>query len=118
MTSRVSHANRTAVFERDHHTCQYCRTPFHTLPWEQWTVDHVIPRSRGGSNRVTNLVACCQECNLRKGDGQVEPALVPVKQGLSKGQKRRRARKVRAAASAASVVAELRGLQRGLWEAD
>ena len=53
---------RRAVFARDDWTCQYCgeRT---TL-----TVDHVIPRSRGGLSTWDNIVAACAPCNRRKGD--------------------------------------------------
>jgi 5-methylcytosine-specific restriction endonuclease McrA len=32
------------------------------------TIDHVLPKSRGGSNRWTNLVTCCTNCNRKKGD--------------------------------------------------
>src|SRR4051794_20774011 len=53
---------RRAVFARDGWTCQYCgaRT---TL-----TVDHVIPRSKGGLSTWENIVASCAPCNRRKGD--------------------------------------------------
>jgi 5-methylcytosine-specific restriction endonuclease McrA len=52
------------VRARDRYTCQYCgavRPP-------ALEVDHVVPRSRGGSNRPDNLVAACHECNQRKGN--------------------------------------------------
>ena len=53
---------RRAVFARDNWTCQYCgaRT--------QLTVDHVIPRSKGGGSSWDNIVASCAPCNRRKGD--------------------------------------------------
>jgi 5-methylcytosine-specific restriction endonuclease McrA len=53
---------RRAVFARDNWTCQYCgaRT--------QLTVDHVIPRSKGGGSTWDNIVASCAPCNRRKGD--------------------------------------------------
>ena len=54
---------RRAVFARDLWTCQYCGTKRGTL-----TVDHVIPRSRGGGSSWDNIVACCPPCNRRKGD--------------------------------------------------
>ena len=38
------------------------------------TIDHVLPRSRGGRNTWTNLVTCCQKCNLRKADSTPEEA--------------------------------------------
>jgi 5-methylcytosine-specific restriction endonuclease McrA len=53
---------RRAVFARDNWTCQYCgaRT--------QLTVDHVVPRSKGGLSTWDNIVASCAPCNRRKGD--------------------------------------------------
>jgi len=54
---------RRAVFARDRWTCQYCGVERGTL-----TVDHVIPRSKGGGSSWDNIVACCAPCNRRKGD--------------------------------------------------
>ncbi len=54
---------RRAVFARDRWTCQYCGIEKGTL-----TVDHVIPRSKGGGSSWDNIVACCAPCNRRKGD--------------------------------------------------
>jgi hypothetical protein len=53
---------RRAALMRDNFTCQYCDESS-----EVWTVDHVIPRSRGGSNNRQNLVCACPECNGLKG---------------------------------------------------
>jgi 5-methylcytosine-specific restriction endonuclease McrA len=53
---------RRAVFARDDWTCQYCGSR------SNLTVDHVIPRSRGGSSTWENIVASCAPCNRRKGD--------------------------------------------------
>jgi hypothetical protein len=36
--------------------------------WRQATLDHVLPRSRGGSNHESNLITCCAECNEKRGD--------------------------------------------------
>ncbi len=52
--------NRLRVLERDGYTCQYCQRPART-------VDHLVPVARGGGNEVDNLVACCSECNSRRG---------------------------------------------------
>ncbi len=63
---RDAHARkitRRAVFARDRWTCQYCGVERGTL-----TVDHVIPRSKGGSSAWENIVASCAPCNRRKGD--------------------------------------------------
>jgi 5-methylcytosine-specific restriction endonuclease McrA len=53
--------NRRAVFIRDDHTCQYCGAPADSL-------DHVIPRSRGGEHSWENVVAACSRCNTHKRD--------------------------------------------------
>ncbi len=53
---------RRAVFARDNWTCQYCGAR------SQLTVDHVVPRSKGGSSTWENIVASCAPCNRRKGN--------------------------------------------------
>jgi 5-methylcytosine-specific restriction endonuclease McrA len=53
--------NRRAVFVRDGHKCQYCDSPAENI-------DHVIPRSRGGTHSWENVVAACRPCNARKMD--------------------------------------------------
>jgi 5-methylcytosine-specific restriction endonuclease McrA len=52
---------RRAVLERDGHSCVYCGI-------RADTIDHVRPRSRGGTHVWTNVVAACAKCNHRKGD--------------------------------------------------
>jgi 5-methylcytosine-specific restriction endonuclease McrA len=54
--------SRRAVFARDRFRCQYCGNQKHL------TVDHVVPRSKGGPDSWDNLVTSCAPCNLRKGD--------------------------------------------------
>ena len=54
---------RKAVLARDAWTCQYCGSERGGL-----TVDHVIPRSRGGESVWENIVASCAPCNRRKGN--------------------------------------------------
>src|SRR6476620_2562684 len=53
---------RRAVFARDNWTCQYCGTR------SNLTVDHVVPRSKGGPSSWENIVASCAPCNRRKGN--------------------------------------------------
>jgi 5-methylcytosine-specific restriction endonuclease McrA len=53
---------RRAVFARDRWTCQYCGSR------SNLTVDHVVPRSKGGSSSWENIVTSCAPCNRRKGD--------------------------------------------------
>ena len=53
--------NRRAVFLRDRDCCQYCGD-------RAETVDHVVPRSRGGKHSWDNVVAACRRCNAKKRD--------------------------------------------------
>jgi 5-methylcytosine-specific restriction endonuclease McrA len=52
---------RREVFVRDHYTCQYCGKQTKDL-----TIDHVMPRHRGGRHTWDNLVSACRHCNHRK----------------------------------------------------
>jgi 5-methylcytosine-specific restriction endonuclease McrA len=61
--------NRRNVFRRDDQRCQYCGGRSHDL-----TLDHVLPRSRGGATSWENVVACCRACNARKRDRTPEEA--------------------------------------------
>ncbi len=64
--------NRANLFMRDQYTCQYCgrsvRNP------KDRTIDHVVPRSRGGKTVWENVVLCCRKCNLKKGGRTPEEA--------------------------------------------
>ena len=61
--------SRREIFARDRHTCQYCGRQTHDL-----TLDHVVPRHRGGGHTWENLVAACKPCNHRKGGKTLEEA--------------------------------------------
>ena len=52
---------RFEVFNRDQYTCQYCGKKTHQL-----TIDHVLPRHRGGEHTWENVVSACVSCNRRK----------------------------------------------------
>lgn len=59
---------RHNVFKRDDNTCLYCPSR------KDLTLDHVIPRSKGGKDSWENLASCCQECNVKKADKTPEEA--------------------------------------------
>src|SRR5215208_5618312 len=59
--ARRAALNRRAVFARDGSRCQYCTAPAESI-------DHVVPRSRGGEHTWENVVAACRPCNARKRD--------------------------------------------------
>ena len=66
MALRPTRAN---ILLRDEEICQYCGK--HT---RELTLDHVIPRSRGGQSTWENLVACCRACNGHKGNRYLKDA--------------------------------------------
>jgi hypothetical protein len=59
--------SRKNIYLRDNFTCQYCAKRGGNL-----TIDHIIPRSRGGAETWENMVVCCERCNNRKGDRTLE----------------------------------------------
>ncbi len=63
--------SRKNLFKRDRHTCQYCGAQ--PGP-ESLTIEHVVPRSKGGVSSWENCVLACVECNKRKADRTPEQA--------------------------------------------
>lgn len=59
--ARTAPVTRRGVLRRDRHRCGYCNAV-------AGTIDHILPRSRGGGDTWENLVACCLTCNNVKGD--------------------------------------------------
>ena len=70
--SRGPSWSRHGVLERDRRTCAYCGGAASTI-------DHVLPRSRGGANTWLNTVASCGRCNQRKGDRTPSEARMPLR---------------------------------------
>ena len=60
--------NRKRLYRRDDGQCVYCGNK------KGLTIDHVLPKSRGGKNTWTNLVTCCSPCNIKKGNRTPEEA--------------------------------------------
>ena len=71
--TRVLRANRNRIYKRDNYQCVYCGSS------RILTLDHVIPKSRGGKNEWTNLVTSCQKCNLKKADRTPDEARMTMK---------------------------------------
>jgi len=61
-------ATRKRIYARDGHACVHCGER------EDLTLDHITPRSRGGSNKPTNLVTACRRCNTARGPSEYPPA--------------------------------------------
>jgi hypothetical protein len=59
---RKIRVNRHRIMRRDGYACVYCGSK------KNLTIDHIIPKSKGGPNTWMNLVTCCSPCNLKKGD--------------------------------------------------
>ena len=60
--------NKKNIFRRDEYVCQYC---FRRLTKNDATIDHVIPKSKGGKHTWENLVTCCHNCNNYKGSKSI-----------------------------------------------
>lgn len=58
--------SRSMIYKRDGHKCQYCGST------RKLTIDHVMPRSKGGEDSWSNMVVACSSCNTRKGDTLLE----------------------------------------------
>lgn len=65
--------SRQNIYKRDNFTCCYCDST------KDLTLDHVIPKSRGGGSSWSNLVTACRRCNTKKGDCTPEEAKMPLK---------------------------------------
>ena len=60
--------NRPRVYRRDKYECVYCGSK------KNLTIDHILPKSKGGQNTWMNLITCCSPCNRYKGDRTPEEA--------------------------------------------
>ncbi len=96
---------RRGVLARDHYTCQYCgATPLR----KDLTIDHVLPRSRGGRTTWENVVAACDKCNGRKGNR------TPSEANMTLLEQPRRPRYIAIAALASGEAREAWG--KYMWE--
>lgn len=93
--------NRRNIYLRDEYTCQYCAVK---PPKEELTIDHVIPRSRGGKSTWENVVLACQKCNSRKGSRTPEEARMHLPHAPRKPH------------WLAALRSMLRGPERPMWQ--
>lgn len=70
--------SRHNVMKRDAYQCLYCGST------KNLTLDHMIPKSRGGDSSWTNLVTACMRCNTKKGDRTPEEAGLKLKENPRK----------------------------------
>jgi hypothetical protein len=66
----ISLSVRFSILDRDHFTCRFCGR---RAPETELEVDHIHPRSKGGSDEPANLVATCRNCNQGKSDRVLTP---------------------------------------------
>jgi 5-methylcytosine-specific restriction endonuclease McrA len=71
----ASSMKRLRIYMRDKFRCQYCGDK---KPAGQLTLDHILPRSRGGDNSPVNVVTACVACNNRKADRTPAEARMPL----------------------------------------
>jgi 5-methylcytosine-specific restriction endonuclease McrA len=76
LPDRMYKPNRRNIFLRDNYSCAYCEKQLST---EELSVDHIIPKSRGGKETWENLITACKSCNCTKGDRTPEEADMPIK---------------------------------------
>lgn len=63
----ISHKpSRAMIYKRDNNKCQYCGATKHL------TIDHILPKSKGGGDNWENLVVACSKCNTKKGNRLLE----------------------------------------------
>ena len=62
----LNRPTRSQIYKRDKNSCQYCGAT------TRLTIDHVIPRSKGGQDTWENLVVACSSCNVKKSDKLLE----------------------------------------------
>lgn len=76
LPSRTVAFSRRNIFKRDSFTCQYCQ---HKPGSEELTIDHVLPKSRGGATTWENCVVACIDCNARKANRTPDEARMPLR---------------------------------------
>lgn len=77
MVSRIGivRCSRKNILLRDDYQCQYCTSILNST---NTSIDHVLPRSRGGRTTWNNVVACCSSCNSKKGNQTPIEAQMPL----------------------------------------
>lgn len=73
--------SRRNIFKRDRYTCQYCGLQPGT---EDLTIDHVMPKSRGGFSAWENCILACVSCNKKKADRTPKEAKMPLRKNPAK----------------------------------
>ena len=80
MTFKLPLSTRTYIYQRDGGMCAYC---VKFVPWDQYDVDHIVPRAYGGKHELGNLRVSHRSCNRRAGSRMVRPGAsgLPMSEG-------------------------------------
>jgi hypothetical protein len=78
---------RSYVYERDGYKCVYCNLKFGEKEKISFELDHVIPKSKAGTDRISNLVTCCEKCNRKKRNNSLESFLKKTPEKIDKIKK-------------------------------
>lgn len=65
----MNRGHRIYLFDKQKGKCFYCEEQ---IPFRHWTVDHIVPRSKGGKNSLDNYLGACDECNVIRGTMDVK----------------------------------------------
>lgn len=106
------------MFKRDSFTCQYCGSQ---APDVVLNVDHIVPVSKGGDNKATNLITSCFSCNSGKSDKELSDDSIVKKQMAQAKQIEERAAQIKMIAEwvkAQSSSAEIDAINEVLSEID
>lgn len=71
LPDKMYRPNRRNIFLRDNYSCAYC---LKQLEPQELSIDHILPKSRGGKETWDNLITSCKTCNCLKGDRTPEEA--------------------------------------------
>lgn len=75
---KILKLTKSNIFIRDFYTCCFCNK-FLFYEKEKITIDHIIPKSKGGKSTWQNLVSSCERCNNLKGNKIIYPEIKPAK---------------------------------------
>jgi 5-methylcytosine-specific restriction endonuclease McrA len=67
--------SRQNIFKRDNYTCQYCSSKNNR---KELTIDHIIPKSKGGPTNWTNITTACFKCNIKKANRTPQEANIKL----------------------------------------
>lgn len=114
MTAKIPDAVRFAIIAEYDGECQYCQAPDATH------IDHIVPRSKGGSDDIGNLILACRSCNFRKNNGLISERYVALITAIAEKRRnsvQRRIDEYSGGLSAGQALARCAEAQAGEYQA-